>query len=339
MIPRNRKLPTGKLPVGLLDRLLKRYVDQGHRVLIGPSIGMDAAVIDFGQRLLVAKTDPITFVAEEIGFYAVAVNANDIAVMGGIPKWFLVTVLLPEKKSTPALAEKIFSDLSRACRAAGIALCGGHTEVTGGIDRPILIGQMLGEVDRDELVTSAGAKAGDLLLLTKGIALEGTSILAREKKRELERTFSRRFVSHCRHLIRKPGISVLKEARIAVNAGRVRAMHDPTEGGLATGLHELAIASNVGLVVDAGAIPIFPEFRKLCDYFKLDPMGVIASGALLLSAPQAEADKILKGWSRAGIAASIIGRVVPRRQGVKIVENGKKRPLPLFEQDEITRVL
>jgi hydrogenase maturation factor len=336
---RPKKLPAGKLPVRLLSRLLKRYAGSGHRVLIGPSIGLDAAVIDFGHRFLVAKTDPITFVSDDIGFYTVQINANDVAVMGGIPKWFLVSILLPEGKSTSKTVEKIFSDLGKACRSLGVSLCGGHTEITPGIDRPILIGQMLGEVERDNLVTAAGAREGDLLILTKGIALEGTSVLAREKRRELERKFSRRFVDRCRRLIRNPGISVLKEARVAMKTGRVRAMHDPTEGGLATGLHEMAIASDVGLRVRRESIPLFPEFQKLCDYFHLNPLGVIASGALLLSVPSQDAEIIVKGLNRERIKAWVIGRVTSRREGIKIEENGKKYALPLFEQDELTKVL
>ncbi len=336
---RDRRLHPGKLPIPLLNRLLKRYTGGGERVVIGPSVGIDAAAIDFGDRFLLAKTDPITFVAEDIGAYAVHVNANDIAVMGGIPKWFLVTVLLPEGQATSKMVEAIFSELNRSCKALRISLCGGHTEITPGIDRPIVIGQMLGEVTKERLITSAGAKMGDILILTKGIALEGTSILARERGKDLEKAFSRRFVEDCKRLIRKPGISVLKDALAAVKHGRIHAMHDPTEGGLATGLHEMAMASHTGVLVEASRIPIFPETLKVCRYFGLDPLGIIASGALLMAVEPRDARRVLKGLKAEKISASAIGHVTPRQKGVQIVINGKKRPLPLFGADELTRVL
>jgi len=334
----DQRLHAGKLPIPLLDRLLKRHTRQGERVVIGPSIGIDAAAIDFGDRLLLAKTDPITFVIEDIGAYAVHINVNDIAVMGGIPKWFLATVLLPEGYATAKMAEQIFADLDRSCKALGIALCGGHTEVTPGIDRPIVIGQMLGEVAREKLITASGARVGDILILTKGIAIEGTSILARERAKELEKAFSRRFVEHCKGLIRKPGISVMKDALIAVKHGRIHAMHDPTEGGIATGLHELAMASKMGLLVESSGIPILPETLKVSQYFGLDPLGIIASGALLMAVEPQDAQAVVKGLKAVKISASVIGRVTSRRSGVKMMENGKKRPLPLFIADEITRV-
>src|SRR5512134_389248 len=178
-------LPPGKLPVEILDRLIRAYTSSIHGVAVGASIGEDAAAIDIGEKYLLAKTDPITFVAEDIGTYAIHVNANDIAAMGGKPLWFLATVLLPEKGTTPELVETIFRQLAAACGKIDVAFCGGHTEVTVGIDRPIVIGTMLGEVEKDRLVTTAGARAGDDILLTKAIAIEGASILAREKGREL----------------------------------------------------------------------------------------------------------------------------------------------------------
>jgi len=308
-------------------------------VVVGPAVGVDAAAIDYGNCLLLAKTDPITFVTEDIGFYAVHINANDIAVMGGIPKWFLATILLPEKRATTEMAESIFKGLHRACKSLKISLCGGHTEVTSGIDRPIVVGQMLGEVNKKKLVTSTGARPGDTLILTKGIAIEGTSILARERGVELRKAFSSRFVERCKKLTRRPGISVVKDAMTAIKYGRVHAMHDPTEGGLATGLHELAMASEVGILVRADHIPILPEFRRLCDYFRLNPLGVIASGALLIAVHPRDTLRLINGLATTRIPAWMIGQVTTKRNGIKLLERGKKRLVPLFESDEICRIL
>ncbi|MDY7041071.1 MAG: AIR synthase related protein, partial [Chloroflexota bacterium] len=167
-------LALGKLPAEDLADLLDRYAHVDERVVVGPGIGVDATAIEFGDQLLVAKTDPITFATDEIGWYAVNVNANDVACLGATPRWFLATLLLPAGLTDRSLAERIFAQLSAACRHLGVSLCGGHTEITHGLERPIVVGQMLGEVTRDDLVLPGGAQAGDVVLLTKGIAVEAT---------------------------------------------------------------------------------------------------------------------------------------------------------------------
>lgn len=333
-----RLLPLGKLKLSQLDRLLKRYTTEGGRVVVGARVGEDAAVLDFGPTYLLAKTDPITFVTDAIGHYAIQINANDIATMGGIPRWFLATVLLPVGKATEEMAEEIFAQLAQACRELDIAYCGGHTEVTHGIDRPIVIGQMLGEVPRDRLITTAGARVGDALILTKGIAIEGASILARECSDRLLQKFGAPFLDRCKRLLYEPGLSILRDARLALEAGTVHAMHDPTEGGLATGLHELAQAAGVGLHVEHAAIPILPETSTLCREFGLDPLGVIASGALLLSVPAEETERICSHLKDYGIVAARIGEVVAQEEGILLIKDGNPQPLPCYEQDEITKV-
>ncbi|MBI5407218.1 MAG: hydrogenase expression/formation protein [Nitrospirae bacterium] len=333
------KLSPGKLPLRLLDRLLKRYTSKASSVVVGPSIGIDAAVIDFAGDYLIAKTDPITFVAEDIGLYAININANDIAAMGGKARWFLAAILLPEKKTTPRMVAGIFSQLSKACQDLDISLCGGHTEITFGIDRPIVIGHMLGEVKKKNLVTAAGAKVGDDILITKGIAIEATSILGRKKEKVLRRRFSQRFINRCQETIRKPGLSVFKDAQTAMQYGKVHAMHDPTEGGIATGLHELARASKVGVLVDKESILILPECRSLCDYFGIDPLGAIASGALLITLSPGDTKRVIKGLGEEGIKAAVIGKITAKRKGIKIREGEKVKNLPLYERDEITKIL
>jgi hydrogenase expression/formation protein HypE len=175
------RLPVGKLPIRTLERLLKRNKITDPRVIVGPGIGEDAAVIDTGNdRYLIAKTDPITFTADQIGWYAVHINANDIVTKGARPLWYLATLLLPEGLTTEGVAEKIFQDTMKACKNLGVSLIGGHTEVTGGLSRPIVVGQMLGEVEKKRLVRINGARPGDAIILTKGIAIEGTAVIARE---------------------------------------------------------------------------------------------------------------------------------------------------------------
>ena len=289
-------LPVGKLPADLLARLLRTCPPSDPRVLVGPGVGLDCAVIDLGDdRCLVATADPITFATDAIGWYAVQVNANDIATTGAEPRWFLATLLLPERATDATLAEALFAQICDACRDVGVALVGGHTEVTYGLDRPVVAGAMLGEVSRDRLVLPSGARPGDALVLTKRLAVEASAVLAREKAGKLASQIGAGPVERARGFLRDPGIGVLRDARAALRAGRVHAMHDPTEGGLSSGLHELAEAAGVGVEVEAEAVPFYPETLAICAALGLDPWGVIASGSLLLSVPAEEAAAIVNG--------------------------------------------
>ena len=303
-----------------------------------PGIGRDATVISFADRYLVAKTDPITFAIDQIGWYVVHINANDVAAMGGIPRWFLATLLLPEGKTGPEEVEAIFAQISRACQELGAVLCGGHTEITYGLDRPIIVGQMLGEVEKTKLIVPGGARPGDDILMTKGIAIEGTAILARERG-ELREHFSEEWVLRCGNFLQVPGISIVREARIANEVAEVHAMHDPTEGGLATGLHELASAAQGGMLVEREKILILPETALLCRELQLDPLGLIASGALLIVAPEGDCARILTALAAAGIPASVIGKIWEREKGVKLQEGGRIRDLPFFTRDELARYM
>lgn len=302
-------LPVGKLPRDLLARLLAGVPVDDPRVVVGPGIGLDCAVVDMGDRLLVFKADPVTFAAEEIGTYAVQVNANDIATTGAEPRWLLATLLLPEEGATAASAEEIFSQIGRACRQLGIALIGGHSEITFGLDRPVVMGTLIGEVSRDRLVTPRGAAPADRLLLTKGVPIEATAVLARERPEWLRGRLRPAEIERARCFLAEPGIGIVRDARIATAAGRVTAMHDPTEGGLATALWELAEASGRALYVDAASVPVPPLSARVCRVFGIDPLEALASGALLLSVPPPEVPAVLAALGRAGIPVAQIGEV------------------------------
>ena len=330
--------PPGKLPLNVLDRLLHGYTGGDARVLIGPRVGEDATVIAFGDTCLVAKTDPITFVTDEIGRYAIHVNANDIATMGAVPRWFLATLLLPEKTTDAALVETIFKSIHVAAAEIGVSVCGGHTEITVGLDRPIVVGQMLGEVSREDLVRSDGLRAGDALLLTKGLGIEATAILAREKANQLrEHGISTTDLDRARNYLHEPGISVLKEARIACETACVHAMHDPTEGGVATALRELALASGVGLALEAEAFFVSHETRRICAACRLNPLGVISSGALLIGVASEDSKQVRNAIQAAGIRCDIIGRAEKPAFGLKLRRDENWTDLPAFNRDEITR--
>jgi hydrogenase expression/formation protein HypE len=332
----NTPLPLGKLPIELLEALLLRTPIQDPRVLFGPGIGMDCAVIDHGgPNLLVMKSDPITFATDEIGWYAVQVNANDIATTGAAPRWLLATLLLPEGKTTPALVERIGQQLIGACTEIGVTLVGGHTEITHSLDRPILIGTMLGEVARDKLVTPRGAQPGDRVLLTKGIPIEATAILAREFPERLRGSLTAEEVAQAAVFLKSPGISVLRDAQIALGAGRVTAMHDPTEGGLASALWELAEASQNTLRIEPAAIPLPPLAARICRAVGVDPMAAIASGALLLTVDADDSARIRQALAGGGILCAEIGLV---EAGPVQVWQTDGSALPRPTRDEIARL-
>ena len=331
--------PIGKLDYRLLEKLLNLNPIKDPRIIVGPRIGEDAAVIDFGKKYLVAKTDPITFTTHRIGWYAVNINANDIATMGATPKWFLATLLLPEGKTNAKLATQIFRDIITSTQALNITLCGGHTEISYKIDRPIVVGHMLGEVEKDKLVVNAHAKPGDDLLLTKGIAIEGTAIIAREKAVIIKKKFGERFLKRAQAFIDKPGLSVVADALLANKAAQIHAMHDPTEGGLATGIMELAMASGTGVVIDAEKIPCYEETEQICKFFNIQPVGLIASGALLIALDPKDTKKVIAILAKNGIVCNPIGKLTKKNEGLKLFKKGKLIKMPTFKVDEIAKVL
>jgi hydrogenase expression/formation protein HypE len=330
-------LNIGKFPPNLLERLLTKAEISDPRVIIGPKVGEDAAIIDMGERLLVAKSDPITFATELIGWYAVQVNANDVACTGGTPKWFLATLLVPEGFSE-AQAEAVFDQVLEACSALNIALIGGHSEVAYGINRPIILGSMLGEVERDRLVYTGGAQEGDSIVLTKGIAIEGTALLARDCAEVLRQSgVDQKIIDRATTFLTIPGISVIRDAGVACKSVQVHSLHDPSEGGLMTGLREVARASGLGLAVEEGSIPVLPECQAICQALGLDPLGLLASGALLITLPSRDVPALLVALEQEGISGWEIGQMIAPEEGLLMIGYEGEVPLPEFPRDELAR--
>lgn len=331
-------LPVGKVPAKLLERLLADAPVEDSRVILGPGVGLDCAVVDNGKSLLVFKSDPITFTTDEIGNYLVHINANDIATTGALPRWLLVTLLLPESKSTESLVRTITEQIYLACRRMNVSVIGGHTEVTSGLDRPIAMGSMIGEVKPDKLVTPRGVRPGDRVLLTKGVPIEGTAILANDFRRTLSKELTAAELTQARHFLTEPGISVLEDARIATKAGKVTAMHDPTEGGLASALWELAQASGCSFWVDPDAVPIPPVSKRICTLLGLDPLATIGSGALLITASKRDSRIICDTLVEEGITCAEIGEAGSGPVGVWFKKEGYMEEMRLPPRDEIARL-
>jgi hydrogenase maturation factor len=330
-------LELGKFPPDLLEKLLAKTTLLDPRVLVGPKLGEDAAIIDMGEQLLVAKSDPVTFATDLIGWYAVQVNANDVACTGGVPKWFLATILVPESFS-PIEAEGVFDQVLDACQALGVTLIGGHSEVTYGIDRPIIMGSMLGEVAREQLVRTGGAREGDSIVITKGIAIEGTALLARDCAEALRQAgVDEEVIRQASTFLTNPGISVITDARVATASAQVHSLHDPTEGGLITGLREIAQASGLGLAIEADSVPVLPECQTICRALGLDPLGLLASGTLLITLPAGEVPALLSALEKEGILGWEIGQMIAPEEGLIMIGSEGEVPLPEFSRDELAR--
>jgi hydrogenase maturation factor len=326
-------LRPGKLPPDLLREIISSLPARDPRVRLGPGVGRDAVVIELADRCLVVKTDPVTFATDEIGWYVVQVNANDVACLGAQPLWFMLTSLLPPG-CDESLPRAIVAQVIEACAAHNITFLGGHTETTSGIDRPLLSGVMIGEAACDDFLRPGRTRSGDTILLTKGVPIEGATLIAREKRTDLlSRGIDPELIDRAASMLREPGISVVREARIAARAGAT-ILHDPTEGGLATALWEICQSTGLGAAVERERIPILPEGLVLCAAYGLDPLGVIASGALLIGIAAERAGTAQREIMEAGIRCERIGEFIAAERGVTL----DGAPMPRFDSDEITRI-
>ena len=330
-------LPAGKLPNPLLRDFLNQFIFEDPSVLINPGVGEDIAAVDIeSEEVLVLKSDPITFATDSIGQYAVLINANDIATSGAIPKWFLTTLFFP-CGTTPLQIKGVFDELKHFCQHWDITLCGGHTEITDAVVRPVVAGMMAGTVSRRDLIDKRQMKKGDRVLLSKGVAVEGTAIIAREFGDRLKKLgVSASEIDHCRHFLDR--ISIINEAKIAAQSPGTAAMHDVTEGGLATALSELSAAGAHKIRVDMDQIPVYPETQKVCDVLDIHPLGLIGSGSLLICCRNTESQKLMQRIEAAGIMISCIGEVMDSGQGIQAYRGNKQMSWPSFEADEITKL-
>lgn len=331
-------LAQGKLPNDLLAGFLAGAAGDDPALLVHPGVGEDVAAVDLaGAEVLVAHGDPITLGGRAPGPAAVLVNINDIAAAGAEPRWLLATVLLPPG-ATPSQALSLLHELADAAARAGVVLAGGHTEVTDAVTRPVVSLAALGMVGRAELKDKRSARTGDRVLLTKELAMEGAALLADEFGGRLSALgMSADELSACRALYEHA--SVLREARIARRSAGVHAMHDVTEGGLAAAVRELAAATGRGVVVHRERIVVSSGTRRVCNLLGADPLGLIASGSLLICCGPADAPELLAELAAAGVPAADIGELTAKGAEVAALERGRPAPWPSFETDEAARLL
>ena len=331
-------LPLGKLPPDLLESIIQKAPISDYRLVLGPGTGVDCAVVDNGDKYLVLKTDPITFTTENIGWYAVQINVNDIVTTGAKPVWMMASILLPEKLTTKDLVEKISSQLFSACRELDISFIGGHTEITYGINRPIIAATIIGEVEKSEFISAKGVNVGDKVLLTKGIPIEATAIIANEFGDKLTNILTFDEMQQAKNYLFTPGISIYKDALLARACGGISAMHDPTEGGLAAALWELSIASQKSILFYPDKVFIPEVSKKICKHFGLNPLNVISSGALLMTASPKTSQQIINKLNENNIICSEIGIVNCEGEDVIISDGDSYAQLDRPERDEMTKL-
>ncbi|MHA1793115.1 MAG: AIR synthase-related protein [Promethearchaeota archaeon] len=349
------ELKNGKLPHEMLREYLEKYTnaEKDPRVLNKPRLGDDAAVIDMGVYCMISKIDPITMAYEHLGYYVVNINANDVITKGAIPRWFQCTLLFPEG-STKEQIERVFFDIKNACEELDVSIVGGHTEITPSVNQPVAIGNMMGEVLKQPLVTEAKrgevekgrlidpAKVieGDDIIIVKGLAIEGTALIALEKEDLLiKKGFDMDFINKCKEYIRNPGINASIPGAAAVKAGKIHAMHDPTEGGFGNALNELSELTGYGFKIYPDRIKIYPETKKLCEALDLDPFFLLASGAMIIITPPEETINIVRAIRNLKLDANVIGSVVGKDEGIYSVKSGEKIAFPGYKDDEILKVL
>nr|MDO8098092.1 AIR synthase family protein [Candidatus Njordarchaeota archaeon] len=330
------ELLLGKVPNDILKRVVFKLTGaQSSRVLSGPAVGEDAAVIDYYDRLLVVKSDPITGAEKNVGWLAVHINANDIAVRGARPLFYLSIIMLPEKFERKTLQD-ICEGIDSAAKELCVTVVGGHTEVTSVVSRPILSGTMIGETQRDKVILTSGAKVGDTIIATKSIALEGTAILASDHYDRLRGSIDTKLLRRAQGFMKR--ISVVREALGAAETGFVNCMKDPTEGGLLQALNEVTEASHAGYSIDESLVPIEQETRKICEVLRVDPLKLISSGMLIATVPREKEEHVVSKIKEVGVNVTKIGVVTSKGRSLRRL-TGKTETVEKNVREELWKVL
>jgi hydrogenase maturation factor len=331
---RNRRLSLGKLPTELLRKyVLSMTGAKSDLVYLPPEIGLDFGVVRLSSGYLIVSSDPVTGVREDVGRYAVNVSANDIATSGNRPQFMQSILLFPESASEKLVGE-VSSQVHRTAEKLGIAIVGGHTELTPRLNHVIVVATSFAVVD--SFITAAQAKQGDTIMMTKVAGLEGTSILATDWRR-LELKLPSSTIERAKGF--ENNLSVVKDARAAFMSGGVHAMHDCTEGGVLGAVYEMAFASRLGFELHERRIPVAKETRLICDSLNIDPLKLIGSGALLLAVERGKEKRVRQGLDRLNVPVAEIGRFTEGSRVLisSIGESKKVRTAPTDELWRLTR--
>lgn len=324
----------GKVSESILKRSVFSQIKTKRKEgLVGAGVGEDCAALKLENgEIFVISTDPITGTAKDVGKLAVHITANDIASSGAEPIGIMLSLLLPEWVTEREMKE-IMGQVEDACHVLNIQIMGGHTEVTKAVNQPVMTVTGVGKIDQGSLLSTRGAKPGQDIILSKWIGLEGTSIIAKEKEKELLNRFPKHMIERAKEFDQY--LSIIPEAKIGVEM-KVSSMHDVTEGGIFGALWEMAEASEVGLEIDLKEIPVKQETIEICEYFLLNPYCLISSGSLLMAGDNGY--EVVRELKKAGIHGAVIGKAVKGRDRVVINDN-ERRYLEPPKSDELYKVM
>ena len=323
----NNFLPLGKLNNKLLIKILNDIKNDG----ASPKIGEDSATINIrNDNNLLLSSDPITFDSENIGEYILDICANDIYAAGGEPKWFLITILIPPKTSYNKL-KRVISKVNSRAQSLKVDIIGGHTEVTESVNKIVLSGTIVGRINKN-FVPNQIVKGNQSIILGGQAGIEGSKII-------VENTESNhKIISNLKKSIKNLTISVNNIAKIAISTGKIIKMHDPTEGGISTALHELCEFSDIGCEIIENEIKFVDNFNEACQILNLNPLGVISSGCLLMICKEKDSSEIINKLRSSDIPAIKIGKTTNSKKRNIIKKDGKKENLERFDQDEIIKI-
>lgn len=325
---RDNVFKIGKVPTEILKNSVYPFLgNKREEVLVHSGLGEDCSVIDYGDNVAVISTDPITGANKNSGYIGVYISTNDIAACGARPIGIMVTLLLPAG-SDETMLKDIMEGIHKGANRLGVEVLGGHSEITDGVVKPIISVTALGIAKKNEYVTSSGAKPGDDVIVTKALGLEGTAVLASDYEDILNKALGCEAVLKAKSFIEN--LEVVEEGIAAAKVG-VTAMHDITEGGLLGAAYEVAEASGVGMEILEENLPIYPETKAICEFFQINPLGLISSGSMLICTPKGK--EVIEALKSKGISATIIGKITQKDK--ILISKGSSSIIIPPERDEL----
>ena len=321
------KITADELEETVLDKI-KYYRND---VLVHAGIGEDSAVVDFGDEVLVISSDPITGAVENLGYISVHITCNDIAATGARPIGLQIVLLIPDSSDKETI-ENIIGEIHDTATKLDVEILGGHTEILSSIQKPLIIITGIGKTDKDKYVATGGAEDGDEIILTKGMGIEGTYILANDYiDLLLEKGVSKDIIDKAQKSGNK--LSVLSEGLVAAD-NNATGLHDITEGGLFGALEEMSRASGKGFEVEKDKLKASKETREICEVLNLKPESLLSSGSMLITASPQNSKNIINILEKKGIKAWMIGKI--KNKGKYLIDKfGNKIEFNWSGEDEL----
>lgn len=327
-------MKVGKIPVKILQEVVFDNIQHKRpEVLVRPGIGEDCAVIDFGESVCIISTDPITGATKDIGSLSIHISCNDVASNGVEPIGVMMTILAPVGTTKEDL-DYVMKEANKAATSINVEIMGGHSEITDAVNRMVISTTAIGRQRKNAMITSNGAKVGDVVIMTKHAGLEGISIIATDLENKLKNKVSLSTIEGAKTFAQH--ISVVREGVLAGEIG-VNSMHDATEGGVLGAFWEMAEASNVGIEIYEDKIPLQPETIEICNVLSINPLLLISSGVMVMAVAPEKKESLIKTLQQHEIKATEVGKIIKKE---RVLINGNERKvLEAPDVDELYKVI